>query len=161
MSGQVPEVFGIEQITVTSGFDASPITLRNQAWVVMEMRSLSVPQVVIDNRIAPGIVGSTELPGAELELRTSLLLQMSGFCTPAGVAHPSPAIGLRRNWLMLMTHLVRPSVDGALAASYQSADPDEDPIAFEVQFGTPEIPGASATEWTCNLPVVLPGGALL
>lgn len=161
MSRQVPEVFGIEQITVTSGFDASPITLRNQAWVVMEMRSLSVPQVVIDNRIAPGIVGSTELPGAELELRTSLPFQITGAVDPDGDAHPTPQIGLRRNWLLLVQHLIRPSVDGALDAVYQSIDPDEDPIEFRIQFGTPEIPGASATEWTCNLPVVLPGGALL
>ena len=35
------------------------------------------------------------------------------------------------------------------------------PIEFRIQFGTPEIPGASVSEWTCNLPVTLPAGALV
>lgn len=161
MSRQVPEVFGIEQITVTSGLDDSEITLRNAAWVVMEARGLSIPQVLVENRVAPGAVGSTELPGAELELRTSLPFQITGAVDPDGDAHPTPQIGLRRNWLLLVQHLIRPSVDGALDAVYQSIDPDEDPIEFRIQFGTPEIPGASASEWTCNLPIILPGGALV
>lgn len=162
MSRQPWETFGGEQITVTSGIDPGlEITLRNNAWVVMETRGLSIPQVLIENRIIPGEVGTVELPGAENELRTSLPFQMTGDYPPDGDQFADPRVGLRRNWIYLVQHLIRPSVDGALDAVYQSIDLDEDPIEFRIQFGTPEIPGASVSEWTCNLPVTLPAGALV
>lgn len=159
---QVPGVFGIEQITVTSGLDGTtPITLRNYAWAVLETRGLSIPQILIDNRNAPGGKGSTALAGAELEVRTSLPLQMSGGSTPAGDPYDDPRVGLRRNWILFAQHLILPSVDGPLDAVYQSIDPDEDPIDFGIQFSTSDIPTASATEWTCSIAVVLHGGALI
>lgn len=163
MSRQPWEAFGGEQITVTSGIDPGvDITLRNPAWVVMETRGLSIPQVLIDNRIIPGEVGTVELPGAENELRTSLPFQITGTHFVDDTAHTvSSQIGLRRNWVYLVQHLIRPSRDGALDAVYQSIDPDEDEIEFRIQFGTPEIPDAAAADWTCNLPVVIPAGALV
>mgnify|MGYP000729993292 CR=1 FL=1 len=163
MSRQPWEVFGGENIVVTSGIDPGvTVSLRNDAWVVLETRGLSIPQVIIENRVAPGEVGSTELPGAENELRTSLPFQITGTHFVDGTAYAvSPQIGLRRNWVYLVQHLIRPSRDGALDAVYQSIDPDEAPIPFRIQFPAPEIPGGAVAEWTCNLPVVLPNGALV
>lgn len=155
-----------EQITVTSGLDGvTEITLRNNAWIVMEMRGLTIPQILIDNRINPGGVGSTPLEGAELEVRTSLPFQMTGTVeidnetVPTAIA--DGRVGLRRHWVYLTQHLFRPSIDGPLDAVYQSVDPDEDPIEFGIQFTTPEVPGRWVSEWTCNLPVVVHGGALI
>ena len=102
MSRQPWEAFGGEQITVTSGIDPGlEITLRNNAWVVMETRGLSIPQVLIENRIIPGEVGTVELPGAENELRTSLPFQMTGDYPPDGDQFADPRVGLRRNWIYL------------------------------------------------------------
>ncbi len=162
MSRQLWEAFRGEQITVTSGIDPGvEVTLRNNAWVVMEARGLSIPQILIENRIIPGEVGTVELAGAETELRTTLPFQMTGDYPPEGAQYADPRVGLRRNWIYLVQHLIRPSRDGALDAVYQSIDLDEDPIAFRIQFGTPEIPGAAVSEWTCNLPVTIPAGALV
>lgn len=155
-----------EQITVTSGLDGvTEITLRNNAWIVMEMRGLTIPQILIDNRISPGGVGSTPLEGAELELRTSLPFQMTGTVEADNETVPTAIVdgrvGMRRHWVYLTQHLFRPSIEGPLDAVFQSIDPDEAEIEFGIQFATPEIPGAWVSEWTCNLPVVLHGGALI
>ena len=64
---------------------------------------------------------------------------------------------IRRNWRYLNEPLILPSV--ALDATYQSADIDEDPIEFKIQFLQPAVtryPG----EWVGTFPVILPSGAL-
>ena len=106
----------------------------------MEARGLSIPQVLIENRVAPGAVGSTELPGAELELRTSLPFQITGAVDPTATPTRHRRSGCAgTGCYSSSTSSARPSM--ALDAVYQSIDPDEDPIEFRIQFGTPEIPG--------------------
>lgn len=162
MSALAFEALLPEQITVVSGIDEGvEIDLRCAAWSVLECGGLSIAQILIDNRTAPGATGSSPLPGAEDELRTSLPFQITGYCDPDGVAHPTARIGLRRNWVFLTQHLFRPSATGPLSATYQSEDPDEAPIDFLIQFATPDMPTRAVTDWTCNLPVVLPHGALV
>ena len=155
----IPVLLAPEQITVTSGADPGvEITLRNGAWFFPEFDDLTNPNVVHDNRIAPGIPGRNPLPGIEDELRATLPFWLTGSWSLEGdEATTNPRAGLRRNWRYLNHHLILPAI--ALNATYQSADIDEDPIEFKIQFLQPAVtryPG----EWVGTFPVILPDGAL-
>ena len=157
------EVFAPEQLTVTSGLNpAVEIDLLAPAWMVLDLARLSIPNILIDNREAPGGTGSNPLPGAELELRAALPFWITGSVDRNGI---EPSISteaqFRRHWVYLSQHLFVPSGDDALDAVYQSPDPDEDPIEFRIQFAAPDIPARWPSDWQGLLNVVLPDGALI
>lgn len=157
----IPVLLAPEQVTVTSGADPMvTIDLRNRALFFPEFDDLSNPNVLFDNRVAPGIPGRNVLPGIEDELRATLPFWLTGTWDLEADAEPSvaPRAQLRRNWRYMNEHLILPSV--ALDATYQSADEDEDPIDFQIQFLQPVVtryPG----EWVGTIPVILPKGALI
>jgi hypothetical protein len=75
----IPDLLAPEQITVTSGADPLvEITLRNGALCFPEFDDLTNPNVVHDNRVAPGIPGRNPLPGIEDELRATLPFWLTG-----------------------------------------------------------------------------------
>ena len=162
MSAQNYGVFAPESLVVTSGLDGTTeIDCLCAAWVFLDLGNLSVPAVSFDNRAAPGVPGSNELPGIEDELRTSLPFQITGTHDHAGNEHPSARIGMRRNWSRLTNHLFIPSDDAALDAVYHSEDPDEAPYEFRIQFSTVSISTRSVGEMTGTVQVILPDGALV
>ena len=157
----IPVLLAPEQVTVTSGADPMvDITLRNGALFFPELDDLSNPNVLFDNRVAPGVPGRNVLDGIEDELRATLPFWLTGTwdLEADSASMVSPRVQIRRNWRYLNEHLILPSV--ALVATYQSADAEEDPISFEIQFLQPAVtryPG----EWVGTFPVILPKGALL
>ncbi len=163
MSAIPASLLAPEQVTVTSGVNPGvTVTLRNEGLFFPELDDLTDPNPVYENRVAPGLSGRTALAGIEDELRATLPFWLTGHWDIEADAAPteSPRVTLRRNWVYINHHLILPSDDAALAASYQSADVDEDPISFSIQFLQPVVtryPG----EWVGTIPVILPGGALI
>lgn len=156
------EVFSPEQLTVTSGADPGvEVDLLCPSWLVLDLADLSIPAISLDNRAAPGVPGSNELDPIEDELRVSLPFHLGGDCDRSGNAYARVRTGFRRNWSFLVQHLFLPSEDSALDATYQPDDPDEDPIEFRIQFGTPTITERYPSLWVGTMLVVLPDGALV
>jgi hypothetical protein len=162
MSAQNFGVFAPESLIVVSGLDGvTEVDCLCAAWVFLDLGNLSVPAVSFDNRPAPGVPGSNELPGIEDELRTSLPFQISGTHDRDGELYPTARTGMRRNWAFLTRHLFLPSEEAALDATYHSEDPDEDPYDFRIQFAGVSISTRSVGEMTGTVQVILPDGALV
>ena len=158
------ELLAPESCVVTSGFDgATAVPLLHPAWAVLDMVSWSVPPKVVENRPNLGGIGSTPLDSAVNQLSASNRIHIIGAFDPDGepttVAHDAQ---FRRNWLYLCRHLFMPKP--ALSAVYTSPDPDEAPISFLIQFGTPSLDpsnGMWPTDWIGQVQVVLPDGPLV
>ena len=163
MSAHNPATFAPEQLTVTSGVDPGvTINLIDFAWIVPDLVKLSVPAVVIDNRPAPGVGGTTPLPPASDEVRATLTMHITGQVKADGTPTDTTLQAqFRRHWVYLSQHLFIPSGADALDAVYTPVDPDEDDIACRIQFATPSLGDLWPTDWVGTLNVVLPDGPLI
>jgi hypothetical protein len=157
------EIFDPEQVVVTSGADPLvDIPLLCPAWMVLDLVKWSVPTKIVENRPNLGEVGSVALDSATDELRTSNRFLLTGTVDQDGAPATDARVQFRRHWVYLSQHLFLP--EAPLEAVYTPVDPDEDPIAFTIQFDTPQLNpenGMWPTDWTTNLQVVLPGGPLV
>lgn len=97
----IPVLLAPEQVTVTSGADPMvDITLRNGALFFPELDDLSNPNVLFDNRVAPGVPGRNILDGIEDELRATLPFWLTGTwdLEADSASLVSPRVQIRRNW---------------------------------------------------------------
>lgn len=165
MSEMPWQLFYPEMVEITSGLDGTTvIPMLCDAWMLLDLVKMSVPTRIIENRPFVGGTGSTPLDAATDELRTGMRFQLTGTYEQDGtpVAAANVRAQFRRHWVFLNQHLFLPVEP--LDATYTPPDPDEDPIDFQIQFGTPDLNpenGMWPTDWSTVLQVVLPGGPLI
>lgn len=147
-------VFGIEQLTINSVDTIGP------AWIWRDLSNLWIPTSTFANRVAPGVPGSSPLPGIQDELHTSLPFWISGTCDWEGNPYSDPYVGFRRNWRYLMNNVFLPPTAAYYEAVYQSPDADEAPITFPIQVVAPSISGRHLDVWEGDVAVIIPTGAL-